>query len=67
MRSDDSEERPTVSKLKSYREDLQSVRELELFFLQCGKVGDKVSENAVIARSIQNTIDRCFTAVPTAD
>ena len=45
-------------------------------FLQRGKVkvahdfsclGDKVSENAVIARSTQSTIDRYFTAIPTAD
>ena len=53
-----------------------SVCEIELFFLQRGKVrvahdfsslGDKISENAVTARSTQSTNDRYFTANPTAD
>ena len=57
---EDENESPPTSRLKSCREVLESVRDMELFFLQRGKftlgnefflLADKVSENAVNERS----------------
>ena len=54
---------------KSCREFLESVRDIEHFFLQRGKftlanefslLADKVSENAVSERSHQSTLERYF-------
>ena len=65
----DENESPPTSRLKSCREVLESVRDIELFFLQRGKftlanefslLADKVSENAVNERSHQNTLERYF-------
>ena len=66
---EDENESPPTSRLKSCREVLESVRDIELFFLQRGKftlanefslLADKVSENAVNERSHQSTLERYF-------
>ena len=64
----ENESFPTSS-LKSYREVLENIRNIELFFIKRGKfslandfflLADKVSENSVNERSHQSTLERYF-------
>ena len=66
---DEENESFPTSSLKSYREVLESIRNIELFFIQRGKfsltndlLADKVSENSVNERSHQSTLERYFAA-----
>ena len=63
---DEENESYPTSSLKSYREVLESIRNIELFFIQRGKfslandfflLADKVSENSVNERSHQSTVE----------
>ena len=62
---EDENESPPTSRLKSYQEVLESMQDIELFFLQHGKftlanefsiLADEVSENAVNERSHQSAL-----------
>ena len=69
--SDEENKSYPTSSLKSYREVLESIRNIELFFIQHGKfslandfflLADKVSENSVNERSHQSMLERYFAA-----